>query len=507
MNLKPLTSLRPQCPLFVAAALGVASLAAHAITPSAARQAIEGTQSGEHAEGLGAFSVDDLLQELGVPGASVAVIWNAQVHWAKGYGVADVVTGRRVDTHTLFQAASISKPVAAMASLEAVQDGKFGLHQGVNEILTSWKLDGEGMTSQRAVTPAALMSHTSGLGDAFGFPGYPPGEDLPTTIEILEGKAPSNVPRIFMEREPGVAYEYSGGGVMLQQLVLSDAREMPFAQLMRERVLEPLGMAESTYEQPLPASWAEKAARAHSAKGESRDEPWHVYPELAAAGLWTTPTDLATFAIEVQKSVAGESNRVLDTDHARRMITPVGVGRFAVGFSIEQDGQGWYFSHGGSNWGFRARIVAHVSKGYGLAVMTNSDSGGALIEEISKRVQRAYAWDVLAEPVPRGYRLVERDEIDVPRQMLARYVGVYAGEAPITVTLGEMGLLARVEGGDGDAPLFASSPTEFFLKVAPITMEFLSEGDDVVGMVLVVPSGESYTLAREPSEGTADAEP
>ncbi|MEO0424749.1 MAG: serine hydrolase [Pseudomonadota bacterium] len=505
MHPSPRFSRLPQLSLVVAIVTCLASPGAHAITPTTARQAIEGAQSGEHAEGLGAHAIEDLLEELGVPGASVAVIWNGELHWAKGYGVADVETGRRVDTHTLFQAASISKPVAAMASLEAVQDGKFGLHQDVNEILTSWQLDGEGKTQQRAVTPAALMSHTSGLGDAFGFPGYAPGEALPTTIQILEGGDPSNVPRIFMEREPGVAYEYSGGGVTLQQLVLSDARKMPFAQLMRERVLTPLGMADSTFEQPLPPAWAQKAAHAHSSKGAPKDAPWHVYPELAAAGLWTTPSDLAAFAIDVQRSVAGASNRVLDSDHARRMITPVGVGPFAVGFSIEQDGQGWYFSHGGANWGFRARVVAHVSKGYGLAVMTNSDNGGELIEEIAKRVQRTYAWDVLAEPVPRGYRAIEREEVSVPREILTRYVGVYMGESPITVTLGESGLLGRVAGGSGDSPLFASSPTEFFLKVAPITMEFLSEGDEVVGMRLVVPSGEAYTLMRE-ANAAADSE-
>ncbi len=483
-----------------ALAAGLASPDARAVPPAVAQQRIEAPQTGEFAEGQGALSVTALLEQAGVPGLSVAVIQDYQIHWAKAYGVADVETGRTATAETLFQAASISKPVAAMASLKAVQDGKFGLHDDVNEILTSWHLDGEGMTVRRPVTPAALMSHTSGLGDAFGFPGYAPGDPLPTTIEILEGAAPSNVQRIFMEREPGEAFEYSGGGVTLQQLVLRDVRQQPFARIMREHVLDPLAMRHSTYEQPLPAEWAATAARAHSDDGQAMGPKWHVYPELAAAGLWTTPSDLARFAIEVQQSIRGESNRVLDLPHARRMVTPVGVGPYAIGFSIQQDGQGWYFSHGGANWGFRATLVAHISKGYGVAVMTNSESGGKVINELLKRVQRAYAWDALAEPVPRGYRVVERRFVEVPRSVLARYAGVYVGEETVRVSLGETGLSASVDGGGGDARLYASSPTEFFLKVAPVTMEFMLEGDVVVGMLLIDPAGEGLLLEREVAE-------
>ncbi|MEM1145661.1 MAG: serine hydrolase domain-containing protein, partial [Pseudomonadota bacterium] len=364
-------------------------------------------------------------------------------------------------------------------------------------ILTSWQLDGEGLTERRPVTPAGLMSHTSGLGDAFGFPGYDPGEALPTTIQILEGAPPSNVRRIFMEREPGVAYEYSGGGVTLQQLVLTDVRKKAFAQIMRDDVLGPLGMNNSTYEQPLPADWAAKAARAHSGDGESMGPKWHVYPELAAAGMWTTPSDLARFAIEVQRSVRGESNRVLDVDHARRMITPVGVGSFAIGLAVERIGEGWYFSHGGANWGFRADVVGHLSNGYGLAIMTNSDSGGTVINEITKRVQHAYDWDAIAEPVPRGYRAIDREVVMLPRDELAKFVGVYTGEETLTVSLGDNGLLVRNSSGGRDAPLYASSTTGFFLKVMPVTMEFVLKDSKVTGMILVTPDGEELALERE----------
>jgi CubicO group peptidase (beta-lactamase class C family) len=166
-------------------------------------------------------------------------------------------------------------------------------------------------------------------------------------------------------------------------------------------VLDPLEMKDSTYVQPLPRAREAKAARAHSGQGKAMDASWHIYPEQSAAGLWTTPSDLARFVIEIQRAVGGSDGRVLSPALAREMITPTGAGPFAVGLTIEKRGEGWYFSHGGSNWGFRCSLLAHVRKGYGVVVMTNSDSGGAILNEIETRVASAYGWDSLDKPIPR----------------------------------------------------------------------------------------------------------
>ena len=343
----------------------------------------------------------ELMEQFGVPGVSVAVIWDFEIHWAKGYGTADVETGAAVDTKTLFQAASISKPVAAMATLRAVQDGLFSLDDDINDILESWTLDGLGFTVDQPVTPRSLLSHTSGLGDGFGFPGYDPSDPLPTTVQILDGHELSNVGPVLMERPPMSFAEYSGGGATVMQQALEDARGLPFADVVRESVLEPIGMVNSAFAQPIAPERDRHAARAHGNEGESLGVKWHVYPELAAAGLWTTPTDLARLAIEVQKSARGESTRVISRATVQEMLSPVGVGPFAVGFQMARRGEGWYFTHGGSNFGFRCRLLAHKVKGYGLVVMTNAHRGGRVIDEVSHRIQKAYEWDSMADPVPR----------------------------------------------------------------------------------------------------------
>jgi len=408
-------SLRTVTVLALVAIATVASPVAQSRTAEQYAAAIEGAQSSAGANGLGALTIDELMKRFNVPGVSVAVIRNFGIHWAKGYGVADVETGATVNAETMFQAASISKPVAAMAVLRAVQDGLFTLDDDINGILKSWKLDGGEFTRDRPVTPRTLTSHTSGLGDGFGFPGYDPSAPIPTVIQILNGEKPSNVGAIFMERPPMSLMEYSGGGVTLMQQALSDARGRPFADIMRDDVLRPIGMNHSTYEQPIPPGRDRNAARAHSREGRSMGAKWHVYPEMAAAGLWTTPGDLARFAIEVQRSAVGQSNRVLARATVQEMLSPVGVGDFAVGLTISKMGQGWYFSHGGSNWGFRATLVAHKVNGYGLAIMTNADQGGVVAGEIGRRIQAAYEWDSVAAPAPRGYRPpVEGGQVSFP---------------------------------------------------------------------------------------------
>ena len=359
---------------------------------------VEGAQS-PNRQGFDPYTIQEMMKLFHVPGVSIAVVRDFKVQWTKTYGAADVVTDAPVTQETRFQAASISKPVTAFAVLRAVDSGKLSLDEDVNKYLKSWKVPVNEYT-EGGVTLRALLSHTSGTGDGFGFPGYNPSAKLPTLEQVLDGKPPSNVGPVFWERPPFTAQKYSGGGIEIVQAVLQDAYGKPFAGIMQELVLGPVGMTNSTYEQPLPAAADQSAARAHDKDGKAMDAKWHVYPEQAAAGLWTTPTDLAKLGIEVQKALRGES-KLLSRRTALEMVAPTGTGRFAIGFAIEKRGEGWYFVHDGSNWGFRSDLAMHRLKGYGIVVMTNSDSGGQIISAIDARVAAAANWDSLDKPVPR----------------------------------------------------------------------------------------------------------
>jgi CubicO group peptidase (beta-lactamase class C family) len=358
-------------------------------------QAVEGSLSSTP-HGAALVPVEDLMAELRVPGMSVAVIENFQIHWEKSYGFADPVAGTFVGCDTLFQAGSISKPVAAMALLKAVQDGKFALDGEINSILRSWQLP-----NGDQVTPRMLASHTSGLGDGFGFPGYDKQDQLPTLEQILDGLPPSNLGPVRMAYPPSTIMRYSGGGSTILQMALCNAYSRPFPEILNREVLEPLGMTASAYEQPLSSARDRVAARGHEGMDLEHQSKWRVYPELFAAGLWTTAVDLAKFLIEVQLSTVGRSNVVLSAENAQLMMDQVGVGDFAIGFNTEKSREGGYIEHGGVNWGFVSLLVGHKIRGYGLAVMTNSSTGHALIDEVRRRVAAVYEWDeVPSTPAP-----------------------------------------------------------------------------------------------------------
>ncbi len=352
-------------------------------------------------QGLDALTLEQVMRRFRVPGVSVAVIKDFRIHWAKAYGVADVSTGRPVRPDTPFQAASISKPVTALAAMRLVQDGKFSLDDDANRHLKGWRIPEGPFTRPQPVTPRSLKSHTSGADAGVGFPGYDPAAPRPSVVQILDGASPSNVGKVTFARPPYAAYKYSGGAVTLMQLLVTDVTGEDFAALMQARVLGPLGMADSSFEQPPPEPRTARLAHAHNGQGSHGAAPWHIYPEQAAAGLWTTPSDLARLVIEVQEAARGPKGKVLSQASAREMTAPVGTGPYAVGFAVEQRGQGWYFSHGGSNWGFRCSLVGHVRKGYGVVVMTNGDAGGGVIAEIEARVASAYGWDSLDKPLLR----------------------------------------------------------------------------------------------------------
>ena len=332
------------------------------------------------------------METFKVPGLSVAVFDRNELVWAKTYGVKQVGALDPVTLDTLFQAGSISKPVTAMAALHFVESGKWTLDQNINDKLISWKVPDNEFTKEQKVTLRRLLSHTAGT-TVHGFPGYAVDQPVPTLEQVLDGEKPANTPPVRVDVVPGTKGRYSGGGTTIVQLMMVDQLRKPFPQIMNETVLQPLGLHHSTYEQPLPPDRAALTATGTSASGTAVEGRWHVYPEMAAAGLWTTAADLARIAIEVSKANAGISTRVLSQAMTKQMLTEqlpgAGIG-FGLGFAVGP-GKSQY-GHNGSDEGFQAYLTAFADSGSGVAIMANSDNGFMIFDHLAASIAREYRW-------------------------------------------------------------------------------------------------------------------
>jgi CubicO group peptidase (beta-lactamase class C family) len=334
------------------------------------------------------FTLAERMEHYQVPGVSIAVIEDGKVAWAKGYGMANTRTGSLVDTLTLFQAGSISKPVAAMGALALADQGILTLDGDINTWLQEWKVTDNDLTASEKVTLRRLVTHTAGL-TVHGFPGYHPDILLPTTRDVLMGAG--NTAAVVVDATPGSLWRYSGGGYTVMQLAVEDLTGIPFETFLQQTVLLPLGMMQSTYSNPLPEERHAQASAAYDRSGNLIPGSWHNYPEKAAAGLWTTPLDLARYLIAIQEAVAGKPHPVLSERMIQAMLQP-DQNNWGLGPALSGEGDLQRFGHGGKNAGFTNNMTAFVSEGKGAIVMTNADRGNGLIQEVLQAIAEVYQW-------------------------------------------------------------------------------------------------------------------
>lgn len=342
-------------------------------------------------------SIQGFMRDENVPGMSIAVIKDFEISWMKEYGVNSIVDGVKVNKNTIFQAASLSKPVTALAVMKLVQDGKVDLDENVNTYLRSWKLEENELTKDDKVTLRNLLSHTAGI-SVSGFPGYSYKEKIPTILKILNGEEGANTGKIEVKNNPNREYSYSGGGYTIVQQLMVDLLNKPFQEIMKEYVLEPLGMNNSFFSNEiLDKEKNENITAAHDDDGAVIEGERHVYPEMAAAGLWTTSEDMAKFAVEIQKSLKGESNKIISKEVAEEMITPILNGEYNIGFENLSMKDEKLLAHGGSNEGYKCGMMFHREKGYGIVFMTNGDRGYQVRLELYRSFAKAYGYDELIE--------------------------------------------------------------------------------------------------------------
>ena len=431
-------------------------------------------------EGL---NIAERMKYYKAPGVSIAVINNGRIEWARGYGVVEAGDPRPITSETLFQAGSISKPVAAMAALRLVEQGKLDLDEDVNRKLKSWKVPENDFTKEKKVTLRGILSHSAGL-TVHGFPGYAADAEMPTLVQVLNGEKPANTPAIRVDLVPGTKWRYSGGGYTVMQQMLIDVTGKSFPQLTREMVLGPAGMKHSTYEQPLPKATAVSAATAHM-NGTPVKGRFHTYPEMAAAGLWTTPSDLALLAIEIQQEIAGRSSKVLSTKMANQMVTEQ-IGNYGLGPSVQGPGQALRFSHGGVDEGFEAFWIAFAHTGQGAVVMVNANRGVQLAQEIVRSIAREYGWP---DQPPSKERAVAK----VDPKIYEAYVGEYnvmGAKVTISSERGHLFIVAPPLGPER-VELYPESETKFFLLEQEVNITFAKDEQGQVKEMVIQPGNQT----------------
>jgi CubicO group peptidase (beta-lactamase class C family) len=373
------------------------------------------------------YAIADRMREHKVPAVSIAVFDNYQLQWTKAYGLADVELGQRATDETIFLAGSISKSVNALAVLLASADGTLALDQPINELLESWKLPDNELTRASPVTLRRLLSHSAGT-TVHGFPGYAAGEAIPTIQQILDGKPPANTGAVRVDLAPGTRFRYSGGGTTISQLALTERSKRPYPDILADRVLRPLGMVHSTFEQALPPDRLPHAAAGYNRSGAVIPGKRHAYPEMAAAGLWTTPSDLARFFVEIALARANRSSRIpgaIATQMTTKVIDEPGGNALGLGVFLTDRNGVKFFGHGGADEGFQANAVVSLDGGHGVIVMANSDNGFAIFEEIERAVFAEYGWPGADRPIVR---------VALEPAQRARFVGQFLdGPAPFAI--------------------------------------------------------------------------
>jgi CubicO group peptidase (beta-lactamase class C family) len=354
-------------------------------------------------KGFKGWNIEERMRYYNVPAVSIAVIKDYKIVWAKAYGLADTMSKIKATTETMFSAGSISKFIAAVTALNLVAENKLALDKPINDYLTSWKIPTNDITKKTPTTLRMLLSHTGGTTQSAYFGFTPDKNPLPTIVEILNGAEISESRPVVVNSEPNKEFRYSGGGTIIAQLAMMDVSKKSFASLTQEKIFDKLDMKNSTFVQPVPAKYNGKTAWAYSSASWFKGMPY-VYPQQAAAGLYSTPTDLAKFFIDVQKSYLGKG-KLLNKNLTMQMLTPqmnvsdgsykeeIGVGPFLFQRTDNTESKGKYFEFTGVNAGFLAYGMASVEAGNGVVIMLNSgDDVNGLGKELRRAVAKVYNW-------------------------------------------------------------------------------------------------------------------
>ena len=415
-----------------------------------------------------ADNIVDRMTFYKVKGLSIAVVNNYKIVWAKGYGWADEKEKRPVTAATLFKPGSISKSLNAVGILKLAQANKLDIYKDINEYLKSWKFPYDSLSKGKKITTANLLSHTAGLSVYGGFPGYDAKSKIPTLPQILDGVAPANTPAVRSLFEPGLQFQYSGGGTIISQLIITDLTHQSYEKYMFDNMLKPMGMKNSFYSAAPPQkNELNKYAMGYTKEGAKVKATFHVYPEQAPMGLWTTPTDLSKYIIETQLAYQGKSSKVLNQQMTSLQLTPYIDNSATMGAFIGDRNGEKYFFHDAGNEGYRGLYYGSVEGGNGMVVFVNSDDGNIILELLNS-VASVYNWKGFDKPK-------NINTVTVPETITQKYTGVYLYEGKFAeITKEKDGLLYWAD--NQTCKMYFTSQTGFINIEFPTEKDFLTDG-------------------------------
>lgn len=436
------------------------------------------------------WTIEERMAFYRVKGLSLAVIKDYKVEWARGYGWADSAEGRRVTPETVFEPGSISKSLNAFGILKLVQDKKIDLNADINQYLKDWKFPYDSISHGKKITLKNLLSHTAGL-TVHGFPGYYYRDTFPTLYQILDGKKPANTSPVRSGFEPGLKYQYSGGGTMISQLMLMQVSGQAYDKYMAQTVFRPLGMKNTFFTQPPPAQRKKQLATGYGADGKEIPGKYPILLEQAAGGLWTTPTDLCNFIIELQKVLKGTPGKVLNAETVNLMLKGVerdGMDSVGLGVFLPVFKDTRYFSHGAGNQGFRGQYWANFYEGSGVVIFINSEGGG-IMPEVVESVAEAYGWKDFYFPK-------EKKAMPVADAGIEKFAGVYkADETVVSVVKRKWGY--SYFSSNMDTRMYFTSANCFFNKEWSTEKCFEKDSTGEYAIIRTMPTGQVLKPLRK----------
>lgn len=436
-----------------------------------------------------ADNIADRMKHFNVKGLSIAVVNNYKIVWAKGYGWADEKEKRPVTTATVFKPGSISKSLNAVGVLKLAQDNKLDIYKDINSYLKTWEFPYDSISKGKIITTANLLSHTAGLSVYGGFPGYAAKTKVPTLSNILDGVAPANTPAVRSLFEPGIQFQYSGGGTIISQLIIMDLTHQTYEKYMLDKVLKPLGMKNSFFSAAAPQkNELSKYAMGYTKEGEKVKATFNTYPEQAPLGLWTTPTDVSKYMIETQLASQGKSSKVLNQQMAGLQLTPYIDHSATMGAFIGERNGEKYFFHDAGNEGYRGLYYGSVNGGNGVVVFVNSDDGNIILELLNS-VAAVYNWKGFDKP-----KII--NTVKVPEKITQKYPGVYLYEGKLAeITKEKDGLMYWAD--NQIVKVHFTSQTAFINVEFATEKEFLNDGSGNVTGYSRKLNGNEYPAATK----------